>query len=227
MTISAWKLDGRLARLRSDHFSAEVDLARPLDGVSHIRVPGLHVESIHLLGMAVPSRVEGEADSLQDAYVRSAELTATYRGSEAWPVRVDATWRVLAPSSPHEFTAAIDLLISVRTDRLQSQPRMAVESGFGGGEVASAADGCILFRPTQSDLSYLEMVHPLDLRGDELSGGGNTPFRIRHHLFDDCLEKGVVLRARLRGMLLTRGHDTQLAADHYAAFKAAEPPLGA
>lgn len=251
MTLSTWELNGHLARLHSDQLSAEVDLARPAEGVFHIRVAGTHVNDMRVLGVAMPSPVAGQADAIGDAYVRAAELTAAYDASGDWPVRVDAVWRRVNRSSHHEFVAAIELLVSVRTDSLNSQPRMAVESTFSGGEVALAADrnadrfepfssstvdlasagqdacrGCIVFRPTGSDLSYVEMVHPADFRQDELVGGGDTPFRVRHHLFDDSLEKGVVLRARLRGVFVPRGSDTQLASEQYAAFRASEPPLG-
>ena len=252
MTLSTWKLNGHLSQLHSGQLSAEVDLARPAGGVFHIRVAGTHLNDMHILGVAMPSHVAGEADALADAYVRSADLAATYDASGDWPVRVDAVWRGVNRSSHHEFVAAIELVVSVRTDSLDSQPRMAVESTFSGGEVALAADrnadrfepfisstvdwasagqdacrGCIVFRPTGSDLSYVEMVHPLDFRRDELAGGGDTPFRVRHHLFDDWLEKGVVLRARLRGVFVPRGNDTQLASEQYSAFREAEPPLGA
>ena len=250
MTLSAWKLNGRLARYHSDHLSAEVDLAHPADGVFHVRVAGTHVNDMRILGVAMPSHVAGEADAIGDAYVRLADLAATYDASKNWPVRVDTVWRGVSRSSHQEFVAAIELLVSVRTDSLNSRPRMAVESTFSGGDVALSADrnaerfeafasstvdwasdrqdaccGCIVFRPTGSDLSYVEMVHPADFRRDELVGGGNAPFGVRHHLFDDSLEKGVILRARLRGVFVPRANDTQLASQQYAAFRASEPPL--
>jgi hypothetical protein len=40
------------------------------------------------------------------------------------------------------------------------------------------------------------------------------------------LEKGVMLRARVRGVFLPRRQDESLAAECHAAFAAAEPPLG-
>ena len=251
MTLSIWNLNGHLAQLRSDQLSAEVDLANPAGGVFHVRVAGTHVNGIQILGVAVPSHVAHEAGALGDAYARSADLAATYNASRDWPVRVDAVWSEVNRCSHHEFVAAVELLVSVRTDALNSQPRMTVESTFSGGELALAVDqsadrfdpfvsstvdsvslrqdacrGCIVFRPTGSDLSYVEMVHPLDCRRDELVGGGETPFRVRHHLFDDSLEKGVVLCARFRGVFVPRGNDTQLASEQYAAFRASGPPLG-
>ena len=251
MTLSTWELNGHLAQLHLDQLSAEVDLARPAGGVFHIRVAGTHLNDLHILGVAMPWHVAGEADALDDAYLRPASLAATYDASGDWPLRVDTVWRGVNRSSRHEFVAAIELLVSVRTDALNSQPRMAVESTFSDGEVALATDrnsdrfepfisstvdsasagqdacrGCIVFRPAGSDLSYVEMVHPADFRRDELRGGGDAPFGVRHHLFGDSLEKGVVLRARLRGVFVPRASDMQLASEQYAAFRASEPPLG-
>ena len=252
MTPSIWRLNGHLAQLQSDQLSAEVDLARPADGVFHICVAGKRVNDMWVLGVALPSRDTSDAGAIGDAYVKSSNLAAAYDASTNWPVGVDAVWKGMTRSSRHEFVAAIELLVSVRTDSLDSQPRMAVQSAFSGGEVALAADrnadrfepfissavdsasarrdacgGCIIFRPTGSDLSYVEMVHPADFRRDELVGGGDTPLLVQHHLFDASLEKGVVLCARLRGVFVPRGNDTQLARQQCAAFKESEPPLGA
>ena len=49
--------------------------------------------------------------------------------------------------------------------------------------------------------------------------------RVSHQLFSERLEKGVILRARLRGVFLPRQRDTRVAAACYTAFAAAEPPL--
>jgi hypothetical protein len=71
------------------------------------------------------------------------------------------------------------------------------------------------------------MVHPADFHRDEVHA--LTPegrVRIEHHLFAQALEKGVLLRARVRGVFLARDGDLQLAAEVYRAFAAAEPPLG-
>ncbi len=88
--------------------------------------------------------------------------------------------------------------------------------------------GCLLFRLPGGDLSYAEMVHPADFQYDEFQPGesrGNVVC-IAHRLFRTNLEKGVILRARVRGIFLKRPDDTQIAARCYAAFAGADPPLG-
>ena len=88
--------------------------------------------------------------------------------------------------------------------------------------------GCLLFRLPDVDLSYVEMVHPADFQHDELSPGrpGGGALRIAHRLFRTSLEKGVILRARVRGVFVNRRDDAEAAAECYAAFAAADPPLG-
>jgi hypothetical protein len=49
--------------------------------------------------------------------------------------------------------------------------------------------------------------------------------RLRHRLFVSRLEKGVILRARVRGVLVIREDDCSLAAAAYHRFVKSPPPL--
>ena len=100
----------------------------------------------------------------------------------------------------------------------QSHAELAWESG----------PGCLLFHLPQDDHSYVEMVHPADFQHDELASGpgGGLHVRASHRLFHDPLEKGVLLRGRVRGIFLPRCNDLAVAAQAYAEFAAEEPPLG-
>jgi hypothetical protein len=72
------------------------------------------------------------------------------------------------------------------------------------------------------------MVHPADFTRIDLVAGEREPgvFRLAYDLFSGRLEKGVILRARLRCVLLPRDGDLSLTAAHYGSWIAAEPPLG-
>lgn len=95
--------------------------------------------------------------------------------------------------------------------------------------------GCLLFRPAGVDWSYAEMIHPADFQHDELADVSastsidallaDRELVLTHHLFPESLEKGVILRSRLRGALLPRARDQQLLAECYAAFRETPPPL--
>ena len=64
------------------------------------------------------------------------------------------------------------------------------------------------------------MVHPVDFGGAKVSTG-----TISHHLFQQRLEKGVILRARVRAAILHRKNDLATAQAAYERFAGAEPPL--
>jgi hypothetical protein len=69
------------------------------------------------------------------------------------------------------------------------------------------------------------MIHPADFHSDELLPGAGDAVMLRHRLFLSDLEKGVILRARVRGLLLPRQGDQPAAAEAYTEFAASPPPL--
>jgi len=87
--------------------------------------------------------------------------------------------------------------------------------------------GCCLLRPIGNGPSYIEMVHPADFRQTtfEWTTDSSPAVRLAHRLFAERLEKGVILRSRIRGLFVPRSHDTELARSEYRRFAASEPPL--
>jgi hypothetical protein len=144
--------------------------------------------------------------------------------------------------------AVIDLQISVQTPLLDSDPRQTVRSSLPMGEMLRmdesatkfeplvlSFDGkrnmelnepqaCYLVRPAGTDFSYVEMVHPADAGSSALESYG-AKIGLARTLFVSTLEKGVILRARLRGALIPREGDEAVAAALYADLLAAELPL--
>ncbi len=191
------------------------------------------------------AHVRGE--DLVAAYQQTA-----YQQTAGRPLRVEALWRAMRPAE-EEFMVGVELVVSVRTDAAQSRPELAVQTRLAAGETlrlrdADALDyrrlspgpeaplnvrpadgaGCLLFRLPGGRLSYAQMVHPADFQRDELTADPEdaSPVCLRHHLFGEPLEKGVILRARVRGVFLPREDDRRRAAACYLAFAASEPPLG-
>lgn len=97
------------------------------------------------------------------------------------------------------------------------------------GRTASSPVGCFIVRTAGSSLSYVEMVHPTDYQQSDVLTGDGAPPRVQlaHTLFSQRLEKGVILRARVRCALVERKHDEAAAIAGYRHFSAAEPPLTA
>ncbi|NIP86099.1 MAG: hypothetical protein GTO03_11250, partial [Planctomycetales bacterium] len=87
--------------------------------------------------------------------------------------------------------------------------------------------GCFLFRPADADFSYVEMIHPTDFSSAQLSGGagGGELAELRHVVIRRWMEKGVIVRARLRGAFVDRKDDTHRARRIYRDFCAAQIPL--
>lgn len=257
MSLPVWQLEEHQARLRLDQWTARLDLSRPAEGLLDIRSASGAFGDLRLLGVEIPSCTPADGRSVIERHVRGADLVATYRESEGWPIRVDALWRAVAGPAPKRSLATVELVVSVWTYLLEVRPELAVQSvvptaevlrlvdadsarfelpgadtsiGLRGRPLAiepAAGPGCLVFRLPETDLSYAEMVHPADFRHDELTHGPDSTqaARVRHRLFSEPLEKGVIFRARVRGIFCHRQDDTQIAATCYRAFAGEEPPL--
>jgi hypothetical protein len=256
MLPATWQLDGSCACLRMPRFSAHVSLRESNVGLDHLTCPDSNLLDQHVLSVSVPS-IASEPDALVDSYVRGGDLVATYRQTASWPFRVQFYWRAGSHSAQDAY-AAIELVASLQTDLLDSRPELVVSSrlqateifqwfpseqtfhtvSLASGSASSAAPcnlpGCVLLRLADCELSYVEMVHPLDFGSSQLVLGGRTGLqnsargadvRIEHTLCTHWLEKGVILRARVLGVFLPRHNDQMAAIDHYRSFANEDLPL--
>jgi hypothetical protein len=87
--------------------------------------------------------------------------------------------------------------------------------------------GCYLVRIVGASRSYVEMVHPADYQhsGATISESGSPGAKLSHSLFAQRLEKGVILRARVRAAMVEREGDETIALAAFQHFSASEPPL--
>jgi hypothetical protein len=204
-----------------------------------------------------------------DCFVRGDDFVATYAETADRPFRAQIYWRLvdgerIGGEQRAEPIAALELIVSVQTSRLDSDTALAVCTTLGSVEAwrlldaaedrlmsaratsrttaaESAAEsarvvpefhdaerpGCSLLRPIGHGPSYIEMVHPADFRQTtfEWTTDSSPVVRLAHRLFVERLEKGVILRSRIRGLFVPRSHDTELARSEYRRFAASEPPL--
>jgi hypothetical protein len=246
MADQPWRLDARTASLRLARLSAVVHPLQPELGLDELHIDGRPISGACCpLGVDLFAEQRSFLSSTVEQYVRGGDLVATYADCPMAALRTQVYWRVA--SHPVEGAiAAIELVISVQTSLLDSSPRLATRSTFRADEaiclsqldsVKEFGEGnssCHLYRLVDSPFSYAEMVHPAQSQASALDApasagatGEVEPPRLelRHELFCERLEKGVILRARVLGIFLDRQHDLDAAAAHYAAFLAAEPPL--
>jgi hypothetical protein len=152
--------------------------------------------------------------------------------------------------------AAFDLILSVNTSLLDNNPQSRVssritaiakifelaadtagkstfqevdlaKSGSEAGRInRTSGTGSFVARIGTSEFSFVQMVHPVDFGGAILDVNPQS-LAISHQLFQQRLEKGVILRARVRAAVLRRRDDLWTAQAAYERFANAEPPLTA
>jgi hypothetical protein len=250
----SWQLDKFAARFETPRVSGSCDLRNPEQGIQEIAVDASPLDQVRLLGLSLPVVGSDAVVANLEAYTRCGDLVGIYAPTINHPFRSQAYWRLASHdvnADHRRALAAIELVASKQTDLLDSRPDLSigshlsstailhlvsVESGrfneinFERTVVLSRQDavGCFLFRLPGDRLSYAEMVYPLDFETTKLEMAGHLgEDRVvtRHHLFANRLEKGVILRARVLGLFLSRQDDLQTAAAHYAQFAASNPPL--
>ncbi len=262
MSPTCWQFEAQQARLALGELSASIDAARPEQGLVGLTLGNRAVNG-QLLGVCfLPNNRkhdDGQHEvSLVDAYSRVADFVATYAQTETRPYRSQVYWRAHERSGEPSAVAALDLLISVQTDLLDSHPEVHVTSTLPASEVwrldssgtfaplevgspqptsLSRTDGlgCVLLRLADTDrngspsngppLSYVEMIHPTDFSELIMKMTEDNRLQTEYTLLADFLEKGVIRRARLRGVLLERSGDLEAAADWYQSLVSAELPL--
>jgi len=252
MYRQVWQLEDKVAKLDGHCFSALIDLVHPTSGLVDVEVASKRFANVSLLGVDVPSFSSRDADEHIDPYARGSEMVVNYGAREPWPIDVGVKWHVMSSHELEAAIAAVDMVISVRTRLLSGSPELSVRSSVPASDVLQLVDadtlefrslvppthsahvlrpdagiGCLLFRIGDSDLTYAEMVHPLDFQCDELHGSTDLDSiaTVQHRLFQDKLEKGVLLRARVRGVFVDRLNDEKTVADCYSEFVNDKLPL--
>lgn len=233
-----WRLESEQGRWHTASFQFQVDLKRPNLGWSDIRLSeatpeGAAVRSLEDVPFQVLLPGSREVESLSDCYVRQADLIATYTQRSDRTVRPQLLWRVLQD----EARVGVETLVSMQTSLLDSAPKATVAHQLGGElwrVEAQSQHPCVeeqrtqpvllLQRPPGHDVSFVIAVHPADFHSATIAAldGG---WRVEFKLFYESLEKGVIRRARLRGIYVPRVDDFDWARKCLAEMVSAAPPL--
>jgi len=226
MNPKYWLLEGHVARLNLPPVALVFDGDRPADGLAMISVLDRSWPGGCLLGIS-GSIQSAAASTLTDWHVRGDDLIAVYETGDPDAARVDLLWHAARPTAEDPWLARLDLLVSVRTDRLDWRHDVRLESVLPEVTAVEECDSLATVF-TVGDWSLAVMVHPADLGRQELTAeaGTSATRRLQHRLFQtQSLEKGVILRGRARAWFLPAGVDRSVLAAHFAAFAAADPPL--
>jgi len=252
MSESSWQLESGCAVFAAQPLSAELDLSDPSEGVEQLCVDRAPLPDARLLGFECFTGVQASCSalrgSLQECVIRGDSVLASYGETADYPNEVEAAWRATVDAPEPGFLAQLDLILSVHTSRLDSLPALVVRSVLRAAEVFQLVDGeqwvlkpveaefsllppdvpgCLVFRPAGGGPRYVEMVHPADHVDDEIridAGAGLVD--VRHRVFVGSLEKGVILRSRIRGAWTAPDCELRQIVAAYESFCTAQPPLG-
>lgn len=220
----SWTLSGS----RAGRAEATVDLADPAAGLALAR------SGDRLLGIDLAA---GKRIAPCDTWLRGDDLVAEYDLDDRRRLRASAMWRWLAGPP-----ASWEIVVSASTSLLESDPRVAVVCDVGSGAVAwgRKSGGGVLWTPLADDDAVLPpqaecllvaratdtvilAVHPIDAPRIRLVRAGDR-LRIACQLFSPSLEKGVLLRSRVRAAIAAADARGQAVA-MMESLAAAPPPL--
>lgn len=218
MAAFAWREEAGRYIGRTDLLEVACD---PLLGLSVVHLPtGLRLP--RLLGVEIVDATGlgqiplSEAGFVPEVVCRHDILWVRYAPTPSRPVECQARWRV------HD-EGSIDLEVSALTPGKWDGLHVQTCSQLQTNETSTLEiepPPILLHRPAGAAWTYAEMCHPHDSVG--LTRDAKTEL-IRFKLFGHDLEKGVILRGRLRGMVLPRKRDEEAVRQEYGRF-IKEPP---
>ena len=241
-----WRLVDNDASLCLAHLTARVSPDNP----------GLGLQNIVFDGSRLPARVlrvhlpdSPRIDSPAPHYVREADLVARYVQTAERACSWQVYWSAIDIASWN--ASGIELIVSAETESLDGRASLQVTSRIEAADIAGWASGdkvcflpaessatapageegetfpAVLFRCSQSGVSYLEMADPIVDVGQTLTpeNRGDGAAVSSWSLFGQSLEKGVIRRIRFRGLFLPSDNDQTAAKALFEQFLQAAPPL--
>ena len=182
---------------------------------------------------------------LSETYIRGADLVATFARVPPHQIAPQIYWRV--QEFPANSAVGVEMVLSMQTDLLDSDPQAPVTSTAVGTEFLYAnslsspsfatleeqefdrdasPENLFLMRDVRRNLSYAEMVHPSDFVSAEIFyDEEDQPCAVQSKLFPERLEKGVIRRARICGWFLPAENDLETAVELARRFVDEPLPL--
>jgi hypothetical protein len=229
----AWRLDARFVTLSCGPLAAGVDLFTPCLGLTGLRWRERPLAGWQVLGVEIDSLDGQAAGTLVEKYVRGGDLVATYEPTPTRPFGVQIYWRAALSQLHGQVLPVVTLQVSVQTRLLDCQPALTTAGlllecesvEFGGISPRANAQVGRLFRSSEANVSYAQWVGTAGSEGNHMTTLVLGKWRLVTRHFNGALEKGVILRASVRGVFLPRNEDELLAALAFEAFAKQPPPL--
>jgi len=233
-----WQLNNDLAgNYQAGPYNLTVNLRRPEDGLQ-LTYAGTRCSGLWL-GAVTPGRAAGEngsppPEAVTESYVRGRDLIATYAQGLTRTARPQIYWRVSDFEQPAQ-ALAIELVLSVQSSKLESQPQFPVNTTVPLGDdsfdvqvqplkwsrqtsdprLQKTSPAMYMWKMADAPLWAAVMPHPGD--NAKVVSGSNAfsgAFELSISLFPRSVEKGVIRRSRIQ-MLLAGG---DLPQDDAASF---------
>jgi hypothetical protein len=210
-------MEGSIGRATLGDYIVTVDVSQPGQGVQWTSATGNVCQATTL--QFVPPASSQSPPKLVDAYVRGHDLVATYEQLPGAEVQPQLYWRLLAEDSMK--AVGVQLLISMQTSLLQSEPKCTIESTLPQARTAiwdfvsqawngSQPDGTFdqklvptpfgrvtWFSVPKQVNSYIEVIYPDDIVAQHVTFGHSQSCFFAEHL-----EKGVIRRGRIAGWMV-------------------------
>lgn len=234
--------------------SARLELLHPESGLGQVRVGSRDIRG-RLLRVLLPASKSCGRDSqvLEERFVRGNQVVATYGPTKTQGCRYQLAWHGIPCDVQHHWLGGVELVVSVQTEKWDSRPEIRVETRltvdqwltFDGAPLLDTLpttgeaffehgdhrrQDVYLFRVAQGGPTCLVMIYPSDFCGAEMTADECGVAAVAFRLFArglEKLEKGVILRSRLRCGFVDRHCDLSAARHAYRRFAESRPPLSA
>lgn len=227
-----WKIENNIGRTVTKLGEMTFDATKPNQGLT-FSDPNIASSSFMRLGMSA-SHFGFPLEN--DSYSRDADFVSVYKEIPERPVRYQVYWRML-DQLPAEVSVMWELIISAQTPLLDSDPTVVVQSRLDEALHIQQDDCRCVMRHTRG--TYFELSHPSDDRKTSITWNDKQidadlksiaqnqtgSAEVNHVLFERPLEKGVILRSRLRGGWLNPNANPKIINELFDQFAKSEPVL--
>ncbi|MGI9457547.1 MAG: hypothetical protein ACR2NU_13365 [Aeoliella sp.] len=164
---------------------------------------------------------------LVEVYLRDDDLVARYASCESFPFDTEFYWNLRSLGAEAAPVVAVSLLISVRTNLLDTHPEIEVCTTVPQSSLtqADSSDGQMFLGTLTDELKLIEFAPAEDCATVSLDDSQHDNQVIHRRLFSHFLEKGVIRRARLFAAIAPANITEQQAEAICQDFLKAELPL--